>query len=220
MIYFFADSHFGKNCGRNLFEKFPAELKQKTVFTEDDWNILESGSWADDCELLILNMIGTTCGQPHPGPGAEAAVKRFVEKGGNMLLLHGSSAAFWQWEWWRKISGFRWVRPNDPDNVPKSVHPVRTFTVTPAKSRHILIGKLQSFTLPDDEIYINCEQTLPMTVLMETHIEEGIFPQCVECINPYGGRQIIFLPGHHLTSFENADFIADNLILIRYLLEN
>ena len=74
MIYFFSDSHFDKHCGANLFNRFPAELKARTVFTENQWDILESGSWEKDCELLILNMIGTTCGQPHPGSGAEAAV--------------------------------------------------------------------------------------------------------------------------------------------------
>ena len=212
MIYFFSDSHFDKHCGANLFNRFPAELKARTVFTENQWDILESGSWEKDCELLILNMIGTTCGQPHAGEAAEAAVKRYVERGGNILMLHGSSAAFWHWEWWRKICAFRWVR--------RSVHPVRDFTVTPAKCRHALITKLQPFTLENDEIYIRCEQTLPMTVLMETNTDEGIYPQCVECINPYGGKQIIFLPGHKVESFDNKEFIADNLILIDYLLEN
>lgn len=218
MIYFFADSHFDKHCGLKLFEQFPEQLKQRTVFTENSWEILENGQWDQDCELLILNMIGTTCGQPHAGCNAEAAVKRYVERGGNILMLHGSSAAFWQWAWWREICGFRWVRPNDPDNIERSVHPVRTFTTSVAKSRHRLISELEEFTLADDEIYIRCEQTLPMTVLMETHTEEGIFPQCVECLTSYGGKEIIFLPGHHVSSFENKAFIRNNFVLIDYLL--
>ncbi len=218
MICFFADSHFDKHCGLKLYEQFPAELAARTIFTENQWDILESGEWERDCELLILNMIATTCGQPHAGAGAEAAVKRYVERGGNILMLHGSSAAFWQWQWWRDICGFRWVRPNDPDNVERSIHPVRTFTTTVAKSRHVLSGKLKDFTLENDEIYIKCEQMLPMTVLMETHTDEGIYPQCVECITPCGGTEVIFLPGHREESFSNADFIADNFILIDYLL--
>lgn len=218
MIYFFADSHFDKHCGLKLFEQFPEDLKQRTVFTENSWEILENGQWDQDCELLILNMIGTTCGQPHAGDNAENAVKRYVERGGNILMLHGSSAAFWQWGWWREMCGFRWVRPNDPDNIERSVHPVRTFTTSVAKSRHPLISELEEFTLADDEIYIRCEQTLPMIVLMETHTEEGIFPQCVECLTPYGGKEIIFLPGHHVSSFENEAFIRNNFVLIDYLL--
>ena len=219
MIYFFSDSHFEKHCGAQLFRQFPEDLKNRTVFTENQWDILENGEWEKDCELLILNMIGTTCAQPHPGSGAEAAVKRYVERGGNILMLHGSSAAFWQWQWWREVSGFRWVRPNDPDEVARSIHPVRTFTTVPSKTRHELTGKLKEFTLADDEIYIRCEQTLPMTVLMETHTDEGIYPQCVLCVNPYGGKQIVFLPGHRVESFENREFIDNNITLINYLLQ-
>lgn len=218
MIYFFSDSHFEKHCGYQLYRQLPEDLKSRIVFSENEWDILEKGDWEKDCELLILNMIGCTCGQPHAGSGAERAVKRYVERGGNILMLHGSSAAFWQWQWWRENSGFRWVRPGDPDEVERSIHPVRAFTVAVAKSRHILTGKLKDFTLADDEIYIKCEQTLPMTVLMETATDEGIYPQCVECINPYGGKQIVFLPGHRVESFDNPEFIADNIILIEYLL--
>ena len=29
----------------------------------------------------------------------------WYEKGGNILLLHGASAAFWQWEWWPSPAG-------------------------------------------------------------------------------------------------------------------
>ena len=218
MIYFFSDSHFEKHCGANLYKHFPAELKERTVFTENQWDILENGDWEKNCELLILNMIGTTCNQPHASGNAENAVRKYVERGGNILMLHGSSAAFWHWSWWRNLCGFRWVRPNDPDNVERSIHPVRTFTTTVAKTRHTLIEQLKPFTLENDEIYIRCEQTLPMTVLMETNTDEGIYPQCVECITPYGGRQLIFLPGHRVESFENPEFIADNMVLINYLL--
>ena len=66
MIYFFADDHYGVHPGKNIFEHLPDELKQRITFVENDWSLLESGKWLDDCELLILNMIGTTCDLPHP----------------------------------------------------------------------------------------------------------------------------------------------------------
>ena len=219
MIYFFADSHYDRHCGLKLFEKFPEELKNKTVFTENRWDILEEGEWEKDCSLLILNMIGGTCSQPHPGSGAEVAMRRYVERGGKILMLHGASAAFWQWSWWRLVCGLRWVRPEDPDKIACSVHPQLDYSVLPAKNRHVLTGVLRPFEFKHEELYIECEQTLPMMVLMEARTAEGwCYPQCVECITPFGGRQIIFLPGHREDSFENPDFIADNLILIDYLL--
>ena len=43
MIYFFSDSHFEKHCGAQLFRQFPESLKERTVFTENEWDILEKG---------------------------------------------------------------------------------------------------------------------------------------------------------------------------------
>ena len=217
MIYFFADDHFGTHPGRNIFEHLPDELRQKITFAENDWSLLESGEWLADCELLILNMIGATCNQPHPGSGAESAVRAWCEKAGNILLLHGSSAAFWQWPWWRECSGYRWVRPNDPDNVPASVHPKKPFSIRLGKVRHPLMQKLIPFELDTDEIYTNLEQTQPGMVLMDTFIEEGVFPQCMESYNPWGGKFLHFLPGHAPAATANADLIANIANMIQYL---
>lgn len=219
MIYFFADNHFGTHPGKNIFEHLPAELQSRITFAEDDFLLLESGQWLDDCELLILNMIGTTCNLPHPGSGAEKAVKAWCEKSGNILLLHGSSAAFWQWDWWRQAVGYRWVRPNDPDNVEPSVHPKKPYTIRLCKTRHVLAQKLQSFELNTDEIYTNLEQTQPGMVLMDTFIEEGVFPQCMESLSPWGGKFMHFLPGHAPEEVRNAKLLGNIKLLINYLLE-
>ena len=158
MIYFFADDHYNVHPGKVIFEHLPDDRKSGIRFFENDWTVLESASWLNDCELLILNLIGTTCNLPHPGPGAEKAVRQWCEKGGNILMLHGSSAAFWQWEWWRSIVGFRWVRPNDPDGVEHSTHPNKPYRLTVSKTRHVLTKSLEEIELPADEIYINMEQ--------------------------------------------------------------
>ena len=93
MIYFFADDHYNVSPGKEIYNHLPETLKKRIRFFENDWSLLESGDWLADCELLILNMIGSTCNQPHPGCGAERAVRAWCERGGNALLLHGSSAA-------------------------------------------------------------------------------------------------------------------------------
>ena len=220
MIYFFADNHFGTHPGKNIFDHLPGELKERITFAEDDFSLLESGDWLDDCELLILNMIGTTCNLSHPGSGAESAVRAWCEKAGNMLLLHGSSAAFWQWQWWRECCGYRWVRPNDPDNVTPSVHPKKPYAVRLCKVRHPLMEKLLAFELDTDEIYTNLEQTCPGMVLMDTFIEEGVFPQCMESVTPWGGKFLHFLPGHNPTAVCNEKLLANTAAMINYLLES
>ena len=215
MIYFFADDHYNVHPGKVIFEHLPDDRKSGIRFFENDWTVLESASWLNDCELLILNLIGTTCNLPHPGPGAEKAVRQWCEKGGNILMLHGSSAAFWQWEWWRSIVGFRWVRPNDPDGVEHSTHPNKAYRLTVSKTRHVLTKSLEEIELPADEIYINMEQVCPAMILMETHIEEGTFPQ----FSPWGGKLVNFIPGHAPEVTSNPKLIRNVETIIDYLLK-
>lgn len=218
MIYFFADDHFQKFCGRNIYKRLPDMLKKRIFFSENDPEYLESGIWEKDCELLILHVIGGTGGIPLPSDGAERAMLRYCISGRPMLLLHGSSAAFWHWDWWRKIAGLRWVRPEDPDHVPKSVHPHHPCRVEVAKVRHELARQLKPFDLPEDEIYIELEQTSPVAILMSTHIEEGIYPQCAECIGPAGAKIISFIPGHIPAAFEVPELTGNIATIIQYLL--
>lgn len=219
MIYFFADDHYGVHPGKVIFENLPEKLKGNIRFVENDWTLLESGDWLADCDLLVLNMIGTTCKLPHPGEGAEGAVRSYCERGGNALLLHGSSAAFWEWDWWRKIVGYRWVRGNDPDGVPASTHPTKPYSLRLAKTRHPLMKQLATFDLPADEIYTELEQVCPSMVLMDTMIEEGVFPQCTETLTPWGGKFIGFLPGHAPAVTSNPDLIRTVAVLMNYLLK-
>lgn len=218
MIYFFADDHYRTSPGKVIFEHLPAAVREKIRFYENDWSVLESGSWLDDCELLVLNMIGSTCSLPHPGAGAEKAVRTWVEKGGNILMLHGSSAAFWEWAWWRKIVGYRWVRPGDPDQVMPSTHPVKPYTVRICKTRHELTTLLTPMDLPEDEIYTDLEQVSPCMILMDTMIEEGVFPQCVETVTAQGGRLVSFLPGHTPAVTAMPVLVNNVAVLIEYLL--
>jgi len=217
MIYFFADDHFQNFPGRKIFEHLPEDLRDRITFIENDWSLMESGKFLEDCELLILNMIGDTCKQPHPGAGAEKAIKTWCMQGGNALLLHGSSAAFWHWDWWRRIVGYRWVRPNDPDGVTPSTHPRKPYKLRVCKTRHVLSGMLQEFELDTDEIYTELEQVSPGMVIMDTFIEEGVFPQCMENITPWNGKFVSFLPGHFAHAFENTALIGNISKIIHYL---
>lgn len=212
MLYFFADNHFGKHPGRLMYDRLP--LTDKCRFFEDDWTAFASPEFAQDCSLLMLNMIGDTCGIAHPGPDAERAVRAYAEKGGSFLLLHGASAAFWRWDWWRAMVGLRWVRGEDPDGVAPSTHPVRPFDLTVCKCRHPLAKKLQPVCLPTDEIYIHLEQTAPVTVLLQTDTDEGTFPQCWEAATPWGGRILGYLPGHNTETFEVPAYMENIRILL------
>ncbi len=217
MILFLADNHYKAYPGRVIYEHLPERIRGKIRFYEDDWSALEQPAWPGDCTLLILNLIGDTCGVPHAGPAAEKQVRAYLERGGNLLLLHGSSAAFWQWDWWRALPGERWVRPGDPDGVPHSTHPKQPYLVTVSKTRHPLAGKLRPMELPEDEIYTELENTCPCMRLMETRIETGTFVQCCEALTPWGGKIVSFIPGHAPAATSNPVLIENIVTLIDYL---
>lgn len=219
MICFFADNHYGAHPGKVIFDHLPEDIRNNISFHEDDWSVLEQTDWDKSCELLILNMIGDTCNLPHPGAEAEKRVRRYLEKGGNVLLLHGSSAAFWQWDWWRELPGERWVRPNDPDKQSPSTHPKKTCSIKISKTRHPLAKMLTAMELPVDEIYTELENTCPYMRIMETTIEEGTFVQCCETVTPWGGKIVSFIPGHAPEVTSDPVFIANIAALIDYLLK-
>lgn len=216
MILFAADRHYDVHPGRVLYQAI--QDTYAIEFHEDDWSCFEQADLKDRYDLLMLNMIAGTCDVPPPGAAAEPHVRAYVEAGGNLLLLHGSSAAFWPWDWWRPLPGFRWVRGNDPDGIPASTHPKRPYQVKVAKTRHPLCDRLQEVDLPEDEIYIELEQTCPTLTLMQTTTVEGTFPQCYLCWTPFGGTIAGYLPGHRPDVVGDPRMVANVRILLDYLL--
>ena len=214
-ILFIADHHYNSFPGRHLA---PAFEGHEVSFFQDDFSELSSSSLCDDYDLMVLNCIADTCNNPLPGNEAEEQVKAWVQAGKPIFLLHGSSAAFWHWPWWRQIVGWRWVRPEDPNGIERSTHPVRPFSVQPAKSSHPLAAELKKLDLPSDEIYIHLEQVCPSWTLMETQTDEGTFPMAHLHQLPQGSYIGAFLPGHakEVTTHPDVHFnirrIADWLL--------
>lgn len=217
MKLFVADDHYQAFPGRNQYECI-RDSYSDMIFRENDWSVFTEYDLAKDCDLLILNMIADTCGLPIPDESQAASVKRYLESGKNLLLLHGASSAFWPYEWYRKLVGIRWVRNNDPDGVESSFHPKEPYCVKVSKVRHELAGKLQEMNFPiADEIYCSLEQVTPITTLMETTISLGTSPQCTESYTPWGGKVINFLPGHSKEVTRDPALIANLKLLIDYL---
>ena len=216
MIIFAADNHYDVHPGKNIYAGLKSNYKDM-VFSEDDWSVFVKNDLKNKCNLLVLNMIAGTCNIEPPNQEAESSVRAYCEKGGNILLIHGSSAVFWQWAWWRSIVGYRWVRGNDPDGVVPSTHPTRPYKVTVSKSRHPLCAKLAEMDLPEDEIYIGLEQVCPAITIMETKTDEGTFVQCYESITPWGGKIIGFIPGHKPEITGSEVYLNNIKVLIDYL---
>jgi hypothetical protein len=217
LIYFFGDNHFGARPGYNLYEKIKGDFDIK--FFEDDISILSKPGILNDCGLLMINLICGLGKLPQPDMATETEVKRYCMSGKPLLLIHAGSAAFSGWSWWRKLTGLRWVRENDPDGMEPSVHPVKDYAVRRTGSKHPLTKELKGFELKDDEIYTKLAQTTEVDALLETNISEGTFPMAFVSKNEWGGEVIGFLPGHKPASFENSDMTGDISAIIKYLLK-
>ncbi len=215
MILFIADNHYDTHAGRVLYDCISDSYEMR--FVEDDWTCLRDETLLEHCSLIIINAIGGTCNIPPPDDKTETNMRRYVEGGGNLLLLHGGSAAFSQWDWWRAIVGYRWVREDDPDGLEPSTHPVRPYTVRVTECGHPLCRQLQEGELPEDEIYMNLAHTCPTTTLMETTTDEGTFPMCYEAITPWNGHVLGYLPGHRPEVVRHPGNVSNCRALIDYL---
>lgn len=216
MILFAADNHYGKHCGHVLYNRIREQYD--IDFHEDEWSCFETTDLASRYDLIILNLIGGSCDIPAPSEQGEANVKAYLEAGGNLLLLHGASAAFWSCDWWRPVVGHRWVRGDDPDGFEASTHPRRPYRLEVAKCRHPLCEQLTSIDLPEDEIYTDLEQTAPTTVLMTTTTDEGTFAQAYEALTPWGGRILAYIPGHEKEVVANEVMVRNCTVMIDDLL--
>jgi len=114
--------------------------------------------------------------------------------------------------------GLRWVREDDPDGFAPSTHPRQPYLVRVAKSRHPLCQLLQEAAIPEDELYVDLEQTCPIVTLMETTITEGTFPMCYETTTPWGGKIVGYIPGHAADVVRLHYNVANCRIIIDYLL--
>lgn len=215
MILFVADDHFGMHPGRRLYEQLPPA--PELIFAENDLSVLTRYPLDPRRDLLILNLIGGTGSLPPADDEVLARVKTYCDNGGNLLLLHGASAAFWHCAWWRQLVGLRWVRPGDPDGVEPSWHPIAPYRLEVAKTRHPLHARLRPLTLPEDEIYLGLEQTAPFQTLLTTDYDGKTHPQCVETVSPSGGKIVSLLPGHRPEVVTAPGLVALVRLLILYL---
>lgn len=207
---------YESHAGKVLFQCIEPYFSIR--FHEDDWLSFTEEDLSTRYSLVILNLISGACGVPMPDPVAESLVLGYLRSGGSLFLLHGASAAFWQWDWWRAVVGCRWVRKDDPDGFAPSSHPTVPFTVAVAKCRHPLCRQLREVQIPRDEMYIGLEQTQPTVTLMETRTDEGTFPMCYEATTTWGGKIAGYIPGHAPGVVQLPGNVANCRTIIDYLL--
>ena len=194
MITFFADNHYGTNIGRARYEQLPPELQALIDFHDISDGFMNTEQWAEECPLLLLDMIGGSCGVDYPGPQALEQVRLYLESGKNIVLFHGASAAFHREAWWRENVGLRWVRPEDPDGETPSFHPIEPVKVKCLASPPEL--ELHDFQLPEDEIYLGLKAAPALQVFLAFERNGELSPCFAAYRNVFGGTMWSLLPGH------------------------
>ena len=215
MILFVVDNHFGTHAGRNLWRQLSAYYD--TEISEDSWDKLVQLDLRSKYELLVLHAIGGTSGVPEAPDTAADAVRRYVNEGGNLLLLHASSAVFRRHSWWRDSVGYRWVRSGDPDSAPVSQHPICSYEVSVRDTCHKLGGSLSPLSVENDEALIALQPGAPTQTLMTTVINDIEFVQCYEVVSQVS-KLVGYLPGHRREVVENPANVRNCRVLVDYLL--
>ena len=206
-IILFADRHYDSYPGRAQ----AALLKSfATVhYIEEDYRQLSIALREHPRATLAFNSIASTPGNMEIPAEIEAPLKAHLASAAPLWLIHGGSAAFWPWSWWRQLMPLRWVRDGDPDHAPVSSHPMASlqFVATPdALARFPGLPPLSK--LPSDELYIRLVPQHPFTTwLTVTH--EGVdHPQACSALSPWGGGIHSFLPGHSAEVLQHPAYIS------------
>jgi hypothetical protein len=217
-ILFLADDHFGSLGGRRLKEALDDKFDFSFHENGDYVEYLKKADFSNH-SALVTCAIGDTCGVPHAPAECEEAFREWLETGVPVVLLHGGSATFWKWSWWRRLVGLRWVRGNDPDGIEPSYHPVEPYPIKATQSSHPLAAKLTPFDAPKDEIYLKLEKTQPLEVLLETEFEGTRYPLAHASKSQFGNPVYGYLPGHHPEVVLHPANLANVEAIIRHAFE-
>lgn len=215
-ILFLADNHYGTYCGRAVYTALQADYDGDLL--EDDYGDKLADLDYSAYGMLVTWAIGDTPGAPHAPATAAAPLRAWLSQGVPMVLLHGGSASFWQWDWWRELVGYRWVRKSDADGFSPSVHPIVPYELLPVKGRHPLCPRLEAFAVPQDELYIELEETRPVQRLLEATHAGRSYAQAWATSNPWGGTVLGYLPGHDPAVAASGPNLANIRTLLDYAL--
>ncbi|MBK1878521.1 ThuA domain-containing protein [Pelagicoccus mobilis] len=217
-ILFLADDHFSARPGYALYKAL--RHTHNIDFFENEWSALDLRGPIESADLLVLNMIHSTGDHPTPTETHAESVRHYLQKRKPLLLLHGASAAFWPYDWWRRNVGLRWVRQDDPGNAPPSTHPVQPYLLRRPDPAPPLSQSLKEADFPTDEIYINLQPEGEISPLLHTELDDKTYVQAYLSTTQWGGSVACYLPGHSSEVVTHPSSIHNVNTLIQHLLQS
>ncbi len=149
----------------------------------------------DRYDVVVLHFMDWE--QPDPGPEARANLKRFVEQGGGLELVHFACGAFQEWPEFVELAGRVW----DPDL--RGHDPFGPFTVDIEQPDHPIMRGLKPFTTTD-EMYTCLTGDTPIHVLAtaRSKVDNKRYPMAF--VLEYGKGRVFHCPlGHDAGAFSN-----------------
>lgn len=137
---------------------------------------------------------------PGPGPAARANLKRFVERGGGLVLTHFACGAWYgEWPEFKDLAGRAWFGPDGG----RQHDPHGTFTVTISDPAHPVTAGLKDFATTD-ELYTCLAGDAPIRVLAvaRSKVDGKDYPMAF--VREYGQGRVFHSPlGHDAVAFRS-----------------
>lgn len=130
---------------------------------------------------------------PGPGPAARDNLRRFVENGGGLVLLHFACGAWYgEWPEFKNLAGRAWYGPNGG----RQHDPHGTFTVRVVDTDHPVTAGLKDFETTD-ELYTCLEGDAPIRVLAaaRSKVDGRDYPMAF--VREYGRGRVFHTPLGH-----------------------
>ena len=172
-----------------VIARFLAADRRMTTEVNADPAFLASAD-LDKYDAIVLNYLNWKC--PDPGQQARQGLKKFLEAGKGLVIVHNACAAFGDWPEFKIIAGRAWN--------PHRVHghdPLGTFRVTFTSAQHPITKGLKPFETSDELYTCLLTKGPPVEVLATatSKVEKKDHPMAL--VHNYGkGRVFLCVLGH------------------------
>lgn len=177
-----------------LAKDIAADSRMKVTVTEDPKTLASPD--LNKYDAIVLHFMNWEL--PDPGPEARANLKKFVEDGKGLMLVHFACGAFQGWPEFRELAG----RAYDPKLPPHD--PFGPFEVRIDKPDHPITKGMQSFEVAD-ELYTCLAGEKPVEVLASAHSKVTGNDHPMAFVLSFGKGRVFHSPlGHDAAAFGNA----------------
>jgi len=150
-----------------------------------------------DYDVIVLHFMDWEV--PDPGPKARANLKRVVQSGRGLVLVHFACGAFQEWPEFVKLAGRAWdpkLRGHDPHGK---------FTVKITDERHPVMKGMKDFETVD-ELYTCLAGEIPIKVLAtaRSKVDDKDYPMAF-VLNYGKGRVFHSVLGHDVEALANPE---------------